>query len=153
MLVESSPIEWEKFKEAFLGKYFPRERRKVKVEEFINLKQGNMSVVEYSLKFSTFSRYSPSLVSNPRYEMSRFVMGVADLAMEECHTAVLHDDTTLARLMVYAQSIEESKLKRMARILKRSGANYQAQKRFKNRAQTQEEAKRVNVKLEKEGGS
>ena len=37
-LVESGPIEWEEFKEAFLGKYFPRERREVNVHEFINLK-------------------------------------------------------------------------------------------------------------------
>ena len=35
--VESLPIEWEEFKEVFLGKYFPRERREVKVDEFINL--------------------------------------------------------------------------------------------------------------------
>ena len=40
----SGPIEWEEFKEAFLGMNFPRERREMKVEEFINLKQGNMSV-------------------------------------------------------------------------------------------------------------
>ena len=51
--------------------------------EFINLIQGNMSVEEYSLKFSTLSRYSPSLVSNPRDEMSHFVIGVADLVVEE----------------------------------------------------------------------
>ena len=53
------------------------------MEEFINLKQGNMSVAEYSLKFSTLSRYAPSLVYNPRDEMSHFVKGVADLVMEE----------------------------------------------------------------------
>ena len=93
------------------------------MEEYINLKHGSMSVAEFPLKFSTLSRYAPSLVSNPRDEMSHFVTGVADLAMEECHTAVLHDDTTLARLMVYAQSIEESKLRRMARSFKRSGAS------------------------------
>ena len=29
--VESGPIEWDEFKEGFLGKYFPRERREVKV--------------------------------------------------------------------------------------------------------------------------
>ncbi|TMX03198.1 hypothetical protein EJD97_017733 [Solanum chilense] len=32
--VESGPIEWEEFKETFLGNYFPRERREVKVEKF-----------------------------------------------------------------------------------------------------------------------
>ena len=63
---ESSPIEWEEFKEVFLRKYFPRERTKVKVEEFINLKKDNISVEEYSFKFSRLSRFAPSLVSNPR---------------------------------------------------------------------------------------
>ena len=49
--MESGPIEWEEFKEAFLWKYISCERRKVKVEEFINLKQGNMSVEEIFLEF------------------------------------------------------------------------------------------------------
>ena len=62
----SGPIEWKEFKESLLGIYFPRERIEIKVEKFINLKQVNMSVAQYSLKFSTLSRYAPSLVSNPR---------------------------------------------------------------------------------------
>ena len=65
-----------------LGKYFPRERREVKVEEFIKLKEGNVSVEEYSLKFTMLSRYAPSLVSNPRDEMTRFVTGVTNLVKE-----------------------------------------------------------------------
>ena len=32
---ESIPIEWDEFKEDLLGKYFPRELREVKVEDFI----------------------------------------------------------------------------------------------------------------------
>ena len=46
--MESGPIEWEEFKEAFLRKYFPRERREVNQKEFINVKQRNMIVEEYS---------------------------------------------------------------------------------------------------------
>ena len=116
--------------------FFPRERREIKVENFINLKQGNMSVEEYSLKLATFSRYSPSLVSNPRDEMSRFVIGVADLVREECRTTMLHGDMILSRLMVYAQSIEDSKLWRMDRSLKRGGSSDQVQPRFKKKIQT-----------------
>ncbi|TMW93792.1 hypothetical protein EJD97_011157 [Solanum chilense] len=58
----------------------------------------------------------------------------------------------LARLIVYAQLVEESKLKRMARSLKRSGANDQAQTRFKKRAENQEESKSARVKFERGGG-
>ena len=47
--------------------------RESKVEEFINLKQGSMTVREYSLKFVKLSRYATSLVSNSRDEISRFL--------------------------------------------------------------------------------
>ena len=64
-------------------------------------------------------------------------MEVSNLSVEEYRTTMLHDDMTPARLIVYAQSIEESKLRRMARSLKRSSVNDQEQTRFKKRFQTQ----------------
>ena len=80
--VDNRPIESglqnrKKLRNPFLGKYFPREKREVKVKEFINLKLGNMSVEKCCLKFSMLSRYDPSLVSNLRDEMSRFVTRVS----------------------------------------------------------------------------
>ena len=45
------PVTWELFKTTFLYKFFPREMTTNKVEEFINLTQGSMTVREYSLKF------------------------------------------------------------------------------------------------------
>ena len=78
----------------------------MKVEELIYLNQSNMSVEEYSLKFTRLSRYAPSLVSNPRDEMSRFVTGVADLVKEECRKTILHGEMNMSRIMVYTQSIE-----------------------------------------------
>ena len=66
---------------------------------------------------------------------------------------MLNDNMTLARLMVYDQSIEESKLKRMSRNLKRSCFSNKDLTRIKKRDQGQEEAKSAKVKLEKGGGS
>ena len=66
---------------------------------------------------------------------------------------MLHDDMNLSRLMVYEQSIEDSKLRRVARILKRSGASDQEQPRFKKREQSQEESRSAKFKIEKGGGS
>lgn len=42
---------------------------------------------------------------------------------EEYRMVMLHDNMTLARLMVYAQLIEDSKLRRMSTILKTSGSS------------------------------
>ena len=53
----------------------------------------------------------------------------------------------LYRLLVYAQSTEESKLSRISRNLKRRGPSDQNQPRLKKRAQIQDEPRDLKVKL------
>ena len=122
--------------------------REVKVEDFFNLKQGNMNVEKYSLMFSKLFKYALSLVENPRDEMSHFLMGVADLVKEERRTEMLHDDMTVARLMMYARAIEKSKSRRMTLNLKRGCSSDHDQTRIKKRSETQEELRSAKVKFE-----
>ena len=49
--LRGGPLTWEIIKKAFLD-FIPREMREVKAVEFINLRQGGMSVHEYSLIFT-----------------------------------------------------------------------------------------------------
>ncbi|WMV54357.1 hypothetical protein MTR67_047742 [Solanum verrucosum] len=44
---DAGPLDWEKFKVAFLDRFFSLEMREAKVLEFINLLPGNMRVKEY----------------------------------------------------------------------------------------------------------
>jgi len=46
-------------KEEFLKKYFPADLRSKKEVEFLQLKQGSMSVVEYVAKFEELSLFCP----------------------------------------------------------------------------------------------
>ncbi|XP_049386667.1 uncharacterized protein LOC125850871, partial [Solanum stenotomum] len=85
--------------------------------------------------------------------MSRFVTGVSDQVKEECHTAMLHNDMNISRLIVYVQSIEESKLKRMNRNVKRGRSDEQSQPRFKKRAQDQDFSSAPKVNQDKGGES
>ena len=77
-LLGGVPVTWELFKTNLLKRFFPKEMRDAKVEEFINLKQGSMTVREYSLKFVKLSMYATSLVSNSRDEMSRFLTRIVE---------------------------------------------------------------------------
>lgn len=45
-------VEWDKFVVAFLDSFFPLKLRESKLQEFINMKQGRMSVKDFSLKFT-----------------------------------------------------------------------------------------------------
>lgn len=119
------------------------------VELFIKIMQGNMSAEVYYLKFTMFPRYAPSLLSSPRNYISRFVIGVVDLVKEDSRTTMIHIDLNLSRVMVYAQSVEKSKLCRIIRNLKRDGSSEKNQYRFKKRAPAQDEPSAPKVKLEK----
>ncbi|XP_049394726.1 uncharacterized protein LOC125859017 [Solanum stenotomum] len=59
---DASPLDLEKFMSAFLIRFLLFEIRQAKVLEFINLRQGSMSVREYALKFKQLSMYSPIMV-------------------------------------------------------------------------------------------
>ncbi|XP_069144345.1 uncharacterized protein [Solanum lycopersicum] len=54
--------------------------------------------------------------------MNRFVKGVSNDLMEDCRTAMLHDNMSISRLMLHAQQVEESRLKMKNRGFKREKA-------------------------------
>ncbi|XP_075524493.1 uncharacterized protein LOC142556881 [Primulina tabacum] len=62
--VNVSALKWQEFKDLFYHKYFPRDVRSQKVKEFLELKQGNMSMQEYILKFEEGCQFAPYLASN-----------------------------------------------------------------------------------------
>ena len=116
-------MTWEIFKVDFLNRFFPREMREEKVVEFINLRQGGRRVHEYSFEFIKLSKYAPSLVFDPRDQMSHFVTEVSDDLKEECYSVMLHDNMNMSRLMVHSRSVEEERAKQKSRDVKR-GRSY-----------------------------
>ena len=80
----------------------PKGKMESKVEEFINLVQGGMSVKGYFLKFIKLSIYASSSVLNDRDAMNHFVIGLTKEFKEECRAYVFHENMELSRLMVHA---------------------------------------------------
>lgn len=54
---EGGEVTWAVFRERFLRKYFSKDVRGKKEIEFLELKQGNMSVIDYAAKFTELSKY------------------------------------------------------------------------------------------------
>ncbi|XP_019258535.1 PREDICTED: uncharacterized protein LOC109236775 [Nicotiana attenuata] len=50
----------QEFTEAFLRRYLPPELRRARVDRFLTLRQGNMSVRQYNLQFDSLARASGS---------------------------------------------------------------------------------------------
>ena len=45
-------MTWAEFQEVFMGKYFPDTVRHAKAQEFLELKQGTMTVTNYVARFT-----------------------------------------------------------------------------------------------------
>ena len=98
-VLEDGPITWEMFRVAFLDHYFSLELREAKMREFLNMKQGEMSVRDYALRFSKLSKYAPFMMRDPRIKMGQFVAGLGEVVGNKCQAALLHKEMDLSRLM------------------------------------------------------
>ncbi|WMV50554.1 hypothetical protein MTR67_043939 [Solanum verrucosum] len=116
----AAPVTWECFTGAFQDRFFPRKLREAKAQEFMNLRQGTMSVQKYGLKFTQLSRYAPHMVANPRAQMSKFMFGVLDLVKTECRNVMLLEYMNISRLMTHAQQVKRDKLREISKDNKKA---------------------------------
>lgn len=65
-------VTWNRFKELFLEKYFPKYMQTQMELKFLELKQGNMSVLEYEKKFTELSRFVNKYVHTDEEKAQRF---------------------------------------------------------------------------------
>jgi len=63
---------WDKFKEMIKDNFYPISLQKAKENEFMQLQQGDLRVLEYASKFMELSRFSPAFVADERLKMNRF---------------------------------------------------------------------------------
>ena len=51
-------MTWAEFQELFMGKYFSDTTRHTKAQEFLELKQGTMTVMDYVARFTKLARFA-----------------------------------------------------------------------------------------------
>ncbi|XP_019258618.1 PREDICTED: uncharacterized protein LOC109236841 [Nicotiana attenuata] len=75
---DATSATWKEFADAFLEHFLPIEVLEAKALEFVRLKQNDMSVNEYYLKFISLAKYPPEMVHDMRARVRRFVLGLSD---------------------------------------------------------------------------
>jgi hypothetical protein len=71
------PISWERFKKEFNDRFFPCAQRQQCARDFQDLKQGNMTVEQYSVEFQKLSRYAPHFIFDEETKAERFRDGLS----------------------------------------------------------------------------
>ena len=65
-------MTWADFQELFMGKYFPETARHAKAQEFLELKQRAMTVMDYVARFTELARFADDYVAIDLAKVRRF---------------------------------------------------------------------------------
>ena len=69
-------MTWTEFHGLFMGKYFPATTRHAKAQEFLELRQGMMTVMEYVARFIKLARFADDYVATDMGKVRRFKNGL-----------------------------------------------------------------------------
>ena len=69
-------MTWAGFQELFMGKYFPETARHAKAQEFLELKQGVMTVMDYVARFTELAQFADDYVVTDLAKVRRFENGL-----------------------------------------------------------------------------
>jgi hypothetical protein len=97
-------VMWAEFKQAFREHYIPEGVLQMKLEEFIRLKQGGDSVMQYLTKFNHLSHYAIDQVDKDLKKKNCFMRGLNDRLQQKMATFL---DLTYSRAVSTTLSVED----------------------------------------------
>jgi len=110
-----NPITWDRLKEMMDNQYHPRDVRRMKEMEFLNLKQGSLSIMEYVKKFNELSRFAPHQVDTEERRMDHFEHGLGgDIRSMIAGQTFENFHEMYQQAVKIARVSEESKMKKQA---------------------------------------
>ena len=69
-------MTWDDFRRIFMGKYFSTSSRHAKAREFLELRQGAMTVLEYVARFTELARFKDAYVATDAAMVRKFEDGL-----------------------------------------------------------------------------
>ena len=108
-------MTWAEFHGLFMSKYFSATARHAKAQEFLELRQGTMTGMEYMARFTKLTRFGDDYVKTDMAKVRRFENGLKLSIRDKIVGLLLQDmdsmvETTLAieREMDDAQGIRDA---------------------------------------------
>ncbi|XP_016206505.1 uncharacterized protein LOC107646877 [Arachis ipaensis] len=124
-------ILWDAFKEEFYKKYFPRATREAKKMELMQLKQGSMSVAEYTRKFEDLYHFSKVCQGNPAdFEEWKCLKFEGGLREDLLNSVIPLEIRNFAELVNKSQLVEDCAKKIAAARMNRPGSSFQNYNRY-----------------------
>ncbi|XP_073137631.1 uncharacterized protein [Henckelia pumila] len=91
-------LTWNGFKDVFYGKYFTVSTRNRLAREFLEIRQGNMSIAEYVKKFERGRYFVPMISGDPAEELKHFTEGL---------NAFIRKDVRLSGTKNYKDTVDQ----------------------------------------------
>ena len=103
-------MTWGEFRELFMGKFFPASARHAKSRVFLELKQGNMTMLEYVAKFIESARFEDDYVATDMAKVRKFEDGLKLSIRGKILGFLLQDmDYMVRTTMVIKREIEDAR--------------------------------------------
>ncbi|XP_075473296.1 uncharacterized protein LOC142556885 [Primulina tabacum] len=93
------PLTWETFKIVFYNKYFSKDVRAKKTSDFLNLKQGNMSITDYIQQFEAGVQYVPYIAQEDTSKGKHFMRGLR---------SEIKRDVRMSKVVTYGEIVERA---------------------------------------------
>ena len=103
-------MTWGEFLELFMVNFFPASARHAKAREFLTLKQGSMTVLEYIAKLNELARFRDDYVATDMAKVRKFEDGLNLSIRGQIVGFLLRDmDSMVGTTMAIKREIEDAR--------------------------------------------
>ena len=110
-------MTWEEFQELFMSKFFPASARHAKAREFLELRQGGKTVLEYVAKFIELAHFRDDYVAIDMAKVRKLEDGLKLSIQGKIAGFLIQDmDSMVTTAMAIKREIEDARSVRDAGI-------------------------------------
>ncbi|XP_073133403.1 uncharacterized protein [Henckelia pumila] len=135
VVLNLTTLTWNGFKDVFYNKYFTVSTRTQLAKEFLEIREGNMSIAEYVKKFEMGRYFVPMISGDPTEELKHFTEGL---------NAFIRKDFRLSGAKNYKDAVDQAMLSEKDRnnIIRESQAKRSS---YKSRDQQESQCNMVGT--------